>query len=604
MDAGLGPQPSHGHLTLAQGTEHARCEWVDHPLRIESPGLDLSACCLHGNFFTLQATGGGGRSYTGAGEEAHGSARGTLAMARYPSHAIPTPRGGRGLEIIVREPGAPTHLVRILLEIPGQHDLLPGMQPSSVGSPEVGAVFASPHPVAGRIESAPAELASALAAWLQYMQDRKKKPRSIEAFRSVVERAMREHGWATLGEYTFENITRWLGEKSEGEHGWKGVTYNRNLSVFRSFGTFLATSGRLDRNPLERAEPAQDDGEDGSRAATLEDVRAIIFQAWLKDRTDRRSKGNRALYWLCLAAHGCRQSEPGAWRRRHLILDHDVPHVWWTKDLNKNHKQYELALAPELAGLLRAHLAQIDRERAEAKLPPAGPDDAVFPVVPFKGTFKQDRDRAGIPAMDYRQRPFTPRSFRKFFSTQLTALGVPEKMVDRLMRHKGRTEHRYYDPPLEEQRKAVERLPRLWPEPGTPVRGCGQNVDNSGNSKCDLTTGGDVPEDGHGSRATQSQHASTRSRAASLPLDCQEKRHDSARDHVDAALRAALEGRRESGPRDASRPILNPETTFSGFKMREDATEAVADLLDALSRLLRNGVGHDGRGESTPHKAG
>lgn len=488
-------------------------------------------------------------------------ARGNPAMSTY---LFPQNRGVKApscLEIVVREPDSQRELLRIRLDVPAQPALLPGMQASSVASPEATAVPPSPS-VAGRIESVPSSLSDAVAAFAKYMGDRRKKQRSIQAFRGVLERAIRECGWTTLGDYTFSNVTEWLGSKREGEQPWRGTTYNRNLSIFRSFGEFLATSERLPENPMQRAFPAQDDGEDGARAATLDEVRAVVFQAWLKDQTDGRCKGNRALYWMCLAAHACRVGEPSQWKRRHLMLDAPVPFVWWTKELNKNNKQYELALAPELAAMLREHLAQVDLDRAESGLPPAGPDDPVFPVVPFKGTFKSDRDAAGIPALDYRQRAFTPHSFRKFFSTELTARGVAEKMVDRLMRHKGRTEYRYYDPPLDEQAKALAHLPRIWPDSGRPVGNRGPIVDNPQNSTSDLTTTPLRAEDVPASPASQSQPASTMSRAASPPLDWQEKRLDSARDQLDAILRAAFRGRRGSEKRVQSRPVSTPETTF------------------------------------------
>jgi hypothetical protein len=184
---------------------------------------------------------------------------------------------------------------------------------------------------------------------------------------------------------------------------------------------------------------------------------------------------------------------------------------------------------------------------------------------------------------------------------------VPEKMVDRLMRHKGRTEYRYYDPPLDEQARELAKLPRLWPESGRPKVGDGGPiVDNPGNSTLDLTTPPLRADDVPGSQAPLTQTStSTRCHPAPLPLDCQEERECSGRHPVDAALRAALRGRRQTERRVESRPITNPETTFSGFITRADSNDALADLLDALARLLRSGaVGHDGRGEPPPPKAG
>ncbi|MCW5776388.1 MAG: tyrosine-type recombinase/integrase [Phycisphaeraceae bacterium] len=315
-------------------------------------------------------------------------------------------------------------------------------------------------PVAGRIEAAPSDLAEALDAWAAYLSSRGKKPGSIKSMRGFIRSAARDAGWSSVSDLTFDAITGWLAGRRP---NWQGTTYNRNLSCFRSLTKFLVASKRLTDDPLSLADRAEESGNGGPRAATTEEARSLIRVAWAREQADARCKCPRALYWAVLFLHGARPNEPDLWRRKHLVLDHEIPHVHWAGEIQKSHREMYVALAPELVPLLREHLASIDRLRAVCRRPPPGPDDPVFPKVPNRGVFNEDRRRAGIADVDYRRRPFTRRSGRKWFSTALTAAGVPEKMVDHLMRHSGRPEHRYYDPPLAEQAAALARLPGLWP---------------------------------------------------------------------------------------------------------------------------------------------
>lgn len=498
------------------------------------------------------------------------------------------------LAITVREPQSGRVLAEFLLRLTTAADPMVSMRPLSSGTSGADTDALSIRPVAGRIDPAGTDLGRAIDAWLSYLRARGRKQRSIDAFRQVVRRAARDRGWSTAADLTFEGVTTWLGEQP-----WKGTTYNRNLSAFRSLTRYLVNAKRIAEDPLAVAERAEDDGGDGARAATLQEARKIILRAWVRDQADRRCKGNRALYWLCLFSGACRLGEPAGWRRRHLILDHDPPHVLWTPELHKNRKRQEVALTPELAGLIREHLRGINRERAAGGLPPAGPDDPVFPTVPSKGTFTKDRDAAGIAAQDYRGRAFSPHSARKFFSTVLTGLGVPEKMVDRLMRHAGRVEHRYYDPPLAEQAAAVARLPGLWPEPGRPG-GSGEPVDNrpdgSGGSD-DLTNRGRIAEDGRGTlleAPPEEANSSTPPGSASPQAKCQRAERPGPVG-VTEFLRTAGRGCPGSGGAVETCPGMRPEIGISGLITGTDSND-LADFLAALARLLRSrSSGHEGR---------
>lgn len=465
----------------------------------------------------------------------------------------------------------------MLLPLPGRSgtlDLVAQHRPKSGARAEP----ASDGPVAGRIERPPSDLDDALAAWVAYLHSRGKKPGSIKAMRGLVRGAARVCGWTAVEDFTFEAISGWLAERRS---GWAGTTYNRNLSCFRSFTRFLVASKRLPDDPLALADRAEESGAGGPRAATTDEAVALIRTAWAREIADARCKGARAVYWLALFAAGCRPNEPDQWKRRHLAIDHEIPHVRWESSIQKSHREMYVALAPELAAVLREHLASIDRVRAASHQPPAGPDDPVFPVLPTRAVFNADRRRARIEDVDYRRRPFTRRSGRKWFSTTLTALGVPEKMVDHLMRHSGRPEHRYYDPPLEEQAEALARLPRLWPESFPhPAHTRKSGLDTAERPK--ETSHAEPPCD-----SSQHNPATPRPRPAtggSAPK---------------AGSLAGGSGTRRDGSGGSARrrrvgaaDVSGAEMGISVLKTGGVSTEAIADLLEALARLLREGGRH------------
>lgn len=321
-----------------------------------------------------------------------------------------------------------------------------------------------PAPPAPPAPSTPATpIQAAIEDFAAYMERRGKKPASIAEFKRYLKKAALEEGWTHVEHCTALAVEAWLGRYRS---AWRGVTFNRNLSIFRSFSRYLVRFGHLPADTVGMLEHAQHDPGDGSRAATVTEASAFMLEAMKRQRSsDRRvCKSPVALYYACLFAHGCRAGEPEQWQRKHLALDHEYPHVQWEGSISKNHKRADIVLHPNLAAMLREHLAQDDRARAESGRPAAGPEDKVFGVLPTKAFFRTIRRAAGIGEADYRGRRLTPHSARKFFSTALTGAGVPEKMVDRLMRHAGRVEYAYYDPTLAEQAAAIAMLPDIWPD--------------------------------------------------------------------------------------------------------------------------------------------
>lgn len=457
----------------------------------------------------------------------------------------------------------------------------------------------SSQPVIGSIQAASSDLADHVAGWLQHLRSRRHKPNGFNCYRQRVERMIRETGVRRCDELTSAVITGWLDSHSE---SWTGSTYNNALSVLRSLTGYLARVGAIAEDPLEGSVRAYEEYGAGSRAATTEEARSILSVAVARTLSDRRCKGERALYWACLFLAGCRLDEPGRWRWKHLLLDESVPVIRWTPDISKNRRLEETAIAPELAHLLRAHrdaAASGPPESARLfkgkvvevrRIRPDDPEAFVFGTVPTPASFPKDRDRAGVAKLDARQRPLTAHSARKWFATTLTLAGVHSRIVDRLMRHKGGVQGRYFDPPMGEQAEAVALLPRLWPIVDNRCTSGVRRLIIGESLEAGLTESDGVGRVSHRANDPDPSHSVSRPGPDRVPH----------RWHDDPRTRPGLntertpgqpgervsESHRVESPRDLSQEMALPQLINA-----TDST-AVADLLNALARLLRQGAAH------------
>lgn len=439
-----------------------------------------------------------------------------------------------------------------------------------------------------------------------------RKPKSVQAFGEIVRKAVACDGWSSLPDITYASVTAYL-ERHVESGAWKKTTYNHHLSAFRSFTTWLVSArpSYFPSDILAAARRADDDGGEGSRAATLEEARAHIATSLMLERRDRRRTTWQTLYRMFEYAHACRVGEPAMLRWKHLFLEHEYPHVLWHKSVQKNKRTQEVPLGPELLGLLLEHRAAM-RELAKTspvfetrvtkgkgkgttvrrKISPDDPEAFVFPTSTSSQVFARDRDRAGIVAVDQRGRGFTSHSARKFFSTVMTSQGVPEKTVDRLMRHRGTTESRYYDPPLSELARFSAFLPKLWP--GARNGESGLIVDNSEFREMEERCLTERPKDGTVSPLTPM----TRRRQNSLkpPAD----------PRIDIGVRtggvAATAGSAEfflssftqqlvSGllPGDGRLCVSNVVMPITRLETPR-SVNALAEFLEAVARLLRSGA--------------
>lgn len=322
------------------------------------------------------------------------------------------------------------------------------------------------HAPIGRIDHEPASIWGLIDEWTAHMRDRRMSKGSIDAYRSHVRAAVRDNGWASPADLTYDAI---VGHLAAAGATWQGTTYNRNLTIWRSLCKWLRARKLLDEDPLALASRRPDDGGPGSRAATTDEVRRLVGYAWAKATSDKRASVFTPRFYASMALAGCRtddqvaaeSAEPDnpAFPWRCYALDEPIPFIHWEPAFNKNGKRQYVALAPELVDIMRAH-----RNHCRALGHPTGPDDPVWPKGVSPSTFRTYRAKLGIAELDAFGLRFSSHSFRKWHSTVLTNAGVPAKMVDVLMRHTGSVEARYYKPTLEEQRRALELLPRIWPE--------------------------------------------------------------------------------------------------------------------------------------------
>ncbi len=415
-----------------------------------------------------------------------------------------------GLVVEVRD--SATGCVLAQLVLPGDRGpaLLPRMRLASTTPGERHDASLESHssaPVAGRIEAEISPLEQLLEGWLEHLRTRGKSAKTVSAYGQVARKAIRDNGWTRVEDVTYSSVLDWMSSQRASGAWSKGSTYNRNLTLMRSFAKHLArVSGTV--SVLEHAENAVDDGDQGARAATDDEARAMIRVAWARTESDARSKGARDVWRAAEFLAGLRAEEPGLWRWKHVLLDEEIPVIRWTKDINKNRRLQEIAIAPELVTLLRRHRSEMSRlaaatggvhrpiqRRGRQPKPrpfdPANPEAFVFPVLVSKGTWAEDAQRAGIPLEDSRQRPFSGHSARKWLENALIRAGVHTRIIDFLMRHRGDTRARYVDVTAAEQRQALALLPQVWP---VALPGCGQPVENPESENVDLTAGWDLSE--------------------------------------------------------------------------------------------------------------
>lgn len=265
------------------------------------------------------------------------------------------------------------------------------------------------------------------------------------------------------------------------ERGWGGATFNKNLNALRQFAGWLCRRKKLlTENPLGDEGRAAVESEEQARAATTDEVRRFLLEVWTRSSSSGKANPMAPEFWACCVLAGMRGGEPWKLKWKNIRLDDDVPHILWTREIQKNNKPARVALHPTLARLLVAHrermrvwsldVPTVSRrfvENGSKKMSfavcPDDPEAIVFPVPSGRAYCKHLRDYLGIADRVEPDGSWCATSFRKWFVTNLGVAGTPERLVKHLTRHQQGVTGIYEQPPLDVQRAWLEKLPPVWP---------------------------------------------------------------------------------------------------------------------------------------------
>lgn len=334
--------------------------------------------------------------------------------------------------------------------------IIPGMSPQPA---------LSLTPVEG-----PTDANLAVEAWEADMKRRGKKPGTIRVFPARIRKLMAWCHWDRVADMDFAGASAFLAAMRE-ERGWSGTTTDGAVSALKAFSRFCHASGLLPQDPFLALGRSGEVGGPGNRALTVDEARRLVLVGTAACR-DRRARAPRGLWYGFLFLTGLRTHEAGLCLWGNIDLDPACPAIYTDPAWTKNGRRQRVVLAPEL----------IPRLEEWRKCVPAGRTDPVFPRKPNKGTFALDREAAGIPELDSRQRRCGLHSCRKSLATWLYNAGVSSAVIERIIRHGGSlTQRSYIDPDPAMELEAIRKLPRVFP--GVDNFGESQVPENATDSK-------------------------------------------------------------------------------------------------------------------------
>lgn len=327
-------------------------------------------------------------------------------------------------------------------------------------------------PVLSKIGPAGRSIGNALDAWVAHLLGRGKRDRSVRSYRRKVEDCAKACGWLTAADVRLQDAEGWLAGKRAGAGGceaWSGSTADHATSILRRFGAWLHREEGLADNPLGHLESSGEHGGDGSRALTVDEVRAMIAAARRRAAGDKRQRADAALYFAFLALTGLRDGEAGQCCWRDLDMDGTPPALYTDQRWAKNRRRMRVVLNDEIRGLLLTHRARTG----------GAPTERVFASKPNQRTWHLLRELAGVPLRDGRGRVASYHSLRKFWATALDATGATAGVVSRLTRHaKDLTQRTYIDPDWSKEMAAVRALPKIFAPDSNFVQGRGLQSPN------------------------------------------------------------------------------------------------------------------------------
>jgi integrase len=350
-----------------------------------------------------------------------------------------------------------------------------------------------------------APLAQHLDAYLAHLEAAGVTKEHRANVKRQLRRLAAECAFGRLSDLTREAMERWLSARAR--DGMGARTRNTYLAAAGSFANWCADANvrRLASNPFEAMPKANEkaDARRQRRAMTEPELVKLLAVAserpLLEALTVRKGprKGERyanvrpevrerlewlgrerALTYKTLVLTGLRKGELASMTVERLHLDEAVPYLALDPGAEKNREGNYLALRDDLAADLRdwltdkLHRLQAEALTSGAPIPARLPSDALVFDVPHKlcKILNRDLRLAGIAKRDERGRSLDVHALRHTFGTLLSKGGVAPRTAQAAMRHSkiDLTMNVYTDPVLLDVRGALDALPLLPLEEGTP----------------------------------------------------------------------------------------------------------------------------------------
>lgn len=266
----------------------------------------------------------------------------------------------------------------------------------------------APKPVR---EAAERPLNDLLSEYLQELESRSRRPRTLRKYRVILTKLFERCQWSKLQHVTARSFCQW-----RNHCGLSGKTLNDLLASATTFFDWLERQRMLTDNPLKHVDRVDTRGKSQyRRALTMDEIKRLLATA----------PPLRAVLYILTIYTGLRRCELNLLRWGDLQLEGPNPVVCVQAAISKNKKEARLPLRPEVVEALRS-------------IRPAdvAPFQFVFnKQVPRVKTFRKDLSRASIVFIDESGRRMDFHALRGTFCTMLAVNGVPLANAMQLMRH-------------------------------------------------------------------------------------------------------------------------------------------------------------------------
>lgn len=278
-------------------------------------------------------------------------------------------------------------------------------------------------------------------------------PKYVKLTMSRLTTVVEGMGMRTLGTASAEGLRRFL-DKFRTEQDLGNRTYNHYLQTMDGFGNWLVATKRVVVNPFAGITRlnTEVDVRHPRRALSVEEFAQLIESARTSQETIQTFDGEqRSRIYLLSYFTGLRRKELGSLTPANFDLEAATPTVTVEAACSKHKKKDVLPLHPELAGMCRSWIANL--ESAEF----------LFPGLGKKKTWtmvRKDLERAGIPYQTKEGIADFHAAGRHSHITELIRSGASLAETRELARHSDiRMTMKYVHIGLADQAKAVSKLP-------------------------------------------------------------------------------------------------------------------------------------------------